>query len=195
MFSGLIQETGTVVSKERARVWVQMRSKKAKIGHSVAVNGACLTVARKQSLKSGQKLLFEISPETINQTTFRLWKKGLGVNIEHALSASDLLGGHIVQGHVDQAGVVNRIEGQNGSWLISFTFTPSSQALIVEKGSICVNGISLTCFDVGKDNFSVAIIPYTFENTTFQYLKSNMKVNLEFDILGKYMQRMMSSTQ
>ena len=195
MFTGIVEAIGKVVSIETQGTNHVMEiesqiSKELKVDQSLSHNGVCLTVTK---VKNGRHFVTTVE-ETLQKSNLGDVKPGAYVNLERAMLNNSRFDGHIVQGHVDQAGVVKRIEEQNGSWLISFTFNPSSQALIVEKGSICVNGISLTCFDVGKDNFSVAIIPYTFENTTFQYLKSNMKVNLEFDILGKYVQRMMSST-
>ena len=101
--------------------------------------------------------------------------------------------GHIVQGHVDQTAIVERIEEKDGSWLFTFAFMPSDNSLLVEKGSICVNGVSLTCFDVKNDHFTVAIIPFTYENTTFGKLQNGSVVNLEFDILGKYIQRILKN--
>lgn len=195
MFTGIVETIGKVVSIETQGANHVMEiesqiSKELKVDQSLSHNGVCLTVTK---VKNGRHFVTAVE-ETLQKSNLGDVKPGAYVNLERAMLNNSRFDGHIVQGHVDQAGVVNRIEEQNGSWLISFTFNPSSQTLIVEKGSICINGISLTCFDVGKNNFSVAIIPHTFENTTFQYLKSNMKVNLEFDILGKYVQRIMSST-
>ncbi len=194
MFTGIVETVGKVVSIETqgANQVFEIEStisSELKVDQSLSHEGVCLTVIK---VKNGRHFVTAVE-ETLQKSNLGNIKPGAYINLERAMMNNSRFDGHIVQGHVDQAGVLNRIEEQNGSWLITFNFNPSSQALIVEKGSICINGISLTCFDVGKDNFSVAIIPFTFENTTFQYLQVKSKVNLEFDILGKYVQRMMSS--
>jgi len=194
MFTGIVETVGKVVSIETqgANQVFEIEStisSELKVDQSLSHEGVCLTVIK---VKNGRHFVTAVE-ETLQKSNLGNIKPGAYINLERAMMNNSRFDGHIVQGHVDQAGVLSRIEEQNGSWLITFNFNPSSQALIVEKGSICINGISLTCFDVGKDNFSVAIIPFTFENTTFQYLQVKSKVNLEFDILGKYVQRMMSS--
>jgi riboflavin synthase len=154
------------------------------VDQSVAHNGVCLTVS---AIKGNTYEVVAID-ETLNRSNFSLVKPGDEINLERSLKLNDRLDGHIVQGHVDLVAVVDKIEEKNGSWLFYFSH-PQSKYTTVEKGSVCVNGVSLTVVDSGKNNFSVAIIPYTREHTNFKNLKPGDPVNIEFDIVGKYILR------
>ena len=155
-------------------------SDELKIDQSVSHNGVCLTVTK---VEDGKHWVTAID-ETMKKSNLG----GVGVdsqiNLERCMKADGRFDGHIVQGHVDTTAVVKEIKDENGSWL--FTFELNEEGLVVEKGSICINGTSLTCFNVGKKIFSVAIIPYTFEHTNFNQLAVGSSVNIEFDIIGKY---------
>ncbi|HEY9177494.1 MAG TPA: riboflavin synthase [Flavipsychrobacter sp.] len=156
-----------------------------KIDQSVAHNGVCLTVVA----IDGNTYTVTAVAETLKKTNLGQLKPGDSVNIELALRAGDRLDGHFVQGHVDATGVCELAQEAEGSWLYTFRYPDAFAPLVIEKGSICINGVSLTAFDVTRDTFTVTIIPYTYNHTTFQFLKQGDTVNLEFDILGKYMLR------
>ena len=145
-------------------------------------NGACLTV---EAIEGGRYKVSAVL-ETRQKTNIDSWKVGSKVNLERAMRVGDRLDGHWVQGHVDQVGELVEIHDEQGSWRLRFAYEPSLEAMIVEKGSICVNGISLTAFNTDGKTFDVAIIPYTWEHTNLSDLAVGAKVNLEFDILGKY---------
>ncbi len=157
-----------------------------KIDQSVAHNGVCLTVVK---LEDDAYAVTAID-ETLQKTNLGKWQEGSWVNLERCLPANGRFDGHFVQGHVDEVGYCTNIEEQNGSWLFDFEYSPDSKNITVEKGSICINGVSLTCFNSGKNSFRVAIIPYTYQNTTFKHLNVGDMVNLEFDIIGKYLQKL-----
>lgn len=190
MFTGIIETLGEIkkITREGTNVHFDLASPihaELKIDQSVNHNGVCLTVV-------------DISPdwyrvtaiqETLEKTNLQDWKVGDKVNIERCMPANGRFDGHIVQGHVDQVGTVSEIEEKGGSWVFNFAYDASKGNITVEKGSITVNGTSLTCFNSREGMFSVAIIPYTYEHTTFHQLKIADKVNLEFDIVGKYIQR------
>jgi riboflavin synthase len=129
--------------------------------------------------------------ETLKKTDLAGWETGSVVNLERCMIANGRFDGHVVQGHVDQIGTVTQVQEQDGSWLFDFEYDPSMGNVTVEKGSICVNGTSLTCFNSEEEKFRVAIIPYTYEHTCFHQLKQGDKVNLEFDIIGKYVKRLL----
>jgi riboflavin synthase len=152
----------------------------------VAHNGVCLTVVE---IFDNKHVVTAIQ-ETINKTTLGLWKIGDKVNIERAMKLGDRLDGHIVQGHVDQTAVCTNIQEKNGSWEFTFEYDTALNNITIEKGSITVNGTSLTVVNSAKNSFSVAIIPYTYENTIFHTFEIGTKVNLEFDVVGKYIARM-----
>lgn len=158
-----------------------------KVDQSVAHNGVCLTVV---SIQDNFYTVTAIQ-ETLNRTNLGKLKEGDTVNLERCTVAGARLDGHIVQGHVDQAGRCEKVEQLGGSWKFWFSYKPSENNVTVEKGSICVNGVSLTVVDSTKNMFSVAIIPYTYEHTNFKDLDKGHLVNLEFDIIGKYVARMM----
>ncbi len=191
MFTGIIETTATVdnIIHEGSNVHFTIASPLAaqlKIDQSVAHNGVCLTVVNIQD----DKYTVTAVAETLAKTNLGNWQKGDIINLERALKAGDRLDGHFVQGHVDTTG--NCIEKQTleGSWLYRFQFPETFAPLIIEKGSICINGVSLTLFNVGRNEFTVTIIPYTYEHTNFNTLKEGEKINLEFDVLGKYSLRM-----
>ena len=186
MFTGIIESTGKVVgiSKEGSNIRFSIESlftQELKVDQSVAHNGVCLTVT------SINEKIYEVVAieETLLRSNFFDLKTGDVVNLERSLKLNDRLDGHIVQGHVDQVAKVEKIEKLDGSWRFHFIYEPS-QYTTVEKGSVCVNGVSLTVVDSGKNYFSVAIIPYTWEHTNFKNLKTGDAVNVEFDIVGKY---------
>lgn len=191
MFTGIIESTATVadIKKEGTNYHFTINSSithELKIDQSVAHNGVCLTVVKIE----GDTYTVTAVAETINKTNLGDWYTGDIVNLERALKAGDRLDGHFVQGHVDTTGTCIEKQTLDGSWLYRFRFPDSFAALIIEKGSICINGVSLTVFNVGRDEFTVTIIPYTFDHTNFSQLKEGDRVNLEFDVLGKYAQRM-----
>ncbi|HLU17466.1 MAG TPA: riboflavin synthase [Edaphocola sp.] len=193
MFTGIIKNIGVLhaVEHEGTNLHLTVRSELAKIvniDQSVAHDGVCLTVVN----KSDTDYTVTVVQETLNKTTIGSWQAGRKINLELAMMLGERLDGHIVQGHVDGTGICTAIEAQEGSHLLSFSFPPQFAALIIEKGSICINGVSLTAFNVGADNFQVAVIPYTFNHTGFQYMQVGDAVNLEFDILGKYFLRKQS---
>jgi riboflavin synthase len=193
MFTGIIEATGKVVKLERQEgnlhLYVQSPvSHELKIDQSVSHNGVCLTVV---GIDNGVHKVTAID-ETLKKTNLGQLKEGDELNLERCTKVGDRLDGHIVQGHVDQTGECVSVEEQNGSWLYTFRYTPSRENLIVEKGSICLNGISLTAFNAKDDLFSVAIIPYTYQFTNIKHLQKGSIVNLEFDIIGKYVSRLVT---
>jgi len=192
MFTGIIETTATVadIRHEGTNVHFTIESPMAaelKPDQSVAHNGVCLTV----TAITGNRYQVTAVAETLQKTNLGNWQTGDRVNIELALRAGDRLDGHFVQGHVDTTGMCTDKETLAGSWLFRFSYPRPFAPLVIEKGSICINGVSLTVFDVGFDHFTVTIIPYTYEHTNFGQLQAGDKVNLEFDVLGKYSLRMM----
>lgn len=192
MFTGIIEQLGVVknIRKEGGNIHFTINSPfthELKIDQSVAHNGCCLTVVE----ISGDEYVVTAIQETLDKTNLGTWEVGTKVNLERCMQMNGRLDGHIVQGHVDTVGTCSEIEDQNGSW--KYTFTYDSEMVTVEKGSITVNGTSLTVVDSEKGKFSVCIIPYTFEHTNFHTLKVGDKVNLEFDIIGKYVERLLRS--
>jgi riboflavin synthase len=191
MFTGIIETLGTVqeVKKEQDNIHITIDSalsNELKIDQSVAHNGICLTVV---AITDSYYTVTAIG-ETIKKTNISNWKVGDSVNLERAMKLGDRLDGHIVQGHVDQIGVCISVKETNGSWLYTFEYDTSLNNITIEKGSITVNGVSLTVVDSGATNFSVAIIPYTYEHTNFKSFVVGTKVNLEFDVIGKYVSRL-----
>jgi riboflavin synthase len=190
MFTGIIESFGTLeqITQDGSNFHYDLSSSLAlelKIDQSLAHDGVCLTVVQ----TSPDKYRVTAIDETIQKTNLSTWKVGKKVNLERCMPANGRFDGHIVQGHVDQTGVVKSISAQDGSWVFDFEFDPNSGNVTVEKGSITINGTSLTCFNSGPGRFSVAIIPYTYEHTNFHQLKVGDMVNLEFDIIGKYIAR------
>ena len=191
MFTGIIETLGTITAleKEQENLHITMRSSltnELKIDQSVAHNGVCLTVIA----IDGDQYTVTAIQETILKTTVSDWKVGDKVNLERAMKLGDRLDGHIVQGHVDQIGYCKSIREADGSWYFTFEYDPALQNITIEKGSVTINGTSLTVVDSNKNEFSVAIIPYTFEHTNFHTFRVGTKINLEFDVVGKYVARL-----
>ena len=190
MFTGIVETQGIVkkvIKKGTNKTfWIKSPiSSKLKVDQSVAHNGVCLTV---EEIKNDRHRVTAIA-ETLVKTNLDDWNEGIQVNLERCLKINGRLDGHFVQGHVDATGVCNDVQQLDGSWLYHFSFPEQYAALMIEKGSICINGVSLTAFNVGRNTFTVTIIPYTHEHTTFNNLKAGDTVNLEFDVLGKYLLR------
>lgn len=191
MFTGIIETLGTIqeIKKEKDNIHITIDSSitsELKIDQSVAHNGICLTVV---AIKNNTYTVTAID-ETIKKTNLGEWQEGNLVNLERAMKLGDRLDGHIVQGHVDQTGTCIAISETNGSWLYTFEYDDKLNNLTIEKGSITVNGVSLTVVNSKKNQFSVAIIPYTHEHTNFKNFKIGSKINLEFDVIGKYVSRL-----
>jgi riboflavin synthase len=192
MFTGIIEATGTVVNIEEENTNLHLFihapfTQELKVDQSVAHNGICLTIV---------KIIDDVYQvtairETLEKTNLGALKLNDKVNLERCMQLGGRLDGHIVQGHVDQTAVCTEVKDENGSWRFTFAYEEKEQMVTVEKGSITVNGVSLTVVNSSKGKFSVAIIPYTFEHTNFSRLKPGDKVNLEFDIIGKYVARLM----
>lgn len=194
MFTGLIEQVGHVRQIERsgeaARLTISASfpAREVVLGDSVAVNGICLTVTQ----ASGTMLDFDVSPETLDRTAFRHLTTGTPVNLERALRLSDRLGGHIVSGHVDCVAAIIRRREISGNTEFSFRIPANYAKYIVEKGSVTVDGISLTVNTVAHDGFSVNVIPHTTASTTLQYRRAGDEMNMETDILGKYVERLLA---
>ena len=191
MFTGIIETLGVVknVVKEQENVHLTIKSSitnELKIDQSVAHNGVCLTVI---AINDDVYTVTAIK-ETLDKTNIGQLKVGDFVNLERAMKLGDRLDGHIVQGHVDETGVCTNIKDENGSTVYTFEYHSTKNNVTIEKGSITVNGVSLTVVNSTKTGFSVAIIPYTWENTTFKTLHVGDSVNLEFDVIGKYVARL-----
>lgn len=190
MFSGIIKEIGKIkcIEEKGVDLWIGIQSKlkNLKIDQSVSHNGVCLTVE-----KTEEDIYYVTAiKETINKTTISHWKEGELLNLELGLKIGNHLDGHIVQGHIDEVGVCEKVYDKKGEKLYTISYSNESKNITVEKGSITINGVSLTIFNVKTYEFQVAIIPYTYENTTFKYIKKKTLVNLEFDIIGKYLQKL-----
>jgi riboflavin synthase len=193
MFTGIIESVGEVVElvKNEGNIELKVRSvltPELHINQSISHNGVCLTVT------DISKDIYSVTiiDETIKKTSLAELKSGDFVNLERCMPANGRFDGHIVQGHVDQIGVCTSIEDANGSYIFTFSYNEEQGNITVEKGSICINGISLTVFNSKETEFSVAIIPYTLNHTNLKYLKIGMSVNLEFDILGKYIKKILN---
>ena len=193
MFTGIVETQGIVrkVTKKGTNktFWVKSPvSPKLKADQSVAHDGVCLTV---EDVKGSQHRITAIS-ETLSKTTLGEWREGSIVNLERCLKVNGRLDGHFVQGHADATATCIDLKEKDGSWEISFQFLAEFASLVIEKGSITINGISLTVFNVSETTFDVAIIPYTFKHTNMNMVKPGQKVNIEFDMLGKYINRKLS---
>lgn len=193
MFTGIIESVGKVEQiktegTNKSFAITSSISKELKVDQSISHNGVCLTVTN----VDGDTHWVTAIQETLSKSNLGELKVGGDVNLERCMLNNGRFDGHIVQGHVDQTGVCKSIEQQDGSWLFRFEYEPAHNNITVEKGSITVNGISLTCFNSTDNGFSVAIIPYTFAHTNFNQLKVGDTVNLEFDIIGKYVQKLVA---
>ncbi|MBY8963961.1 riboflavin synthase [Flavobacterium sp. D11R37] len=191
MFTGIIETSGTIqqIAREGGNVHFTLNSAithELKIDQSVAHNGVCLTVV---AINNNSYTVTAIQ-ETLDKTNLGQWKEGDIVNLERAMKLGDRLDGHIVQGHVDQTGVCKSVEEANGSWYFTFEYDTNANNITIEKGSVTVNGVSLTVVNSKDGEFSVAIIPYTYEHTNFKHIQPGSIVNLEFDVVGKYVARL-----
>ncbi|BDD02735.1 riboflavin synthase [Aureibacter tunicatorum] len=195
MFTGIIEKTGIIrdIIKEGSNVIFKIESElgpELKIDQSLAHNGVCLTVTEIQGNISSVTAV----DETLKKTNLGDLQVGDIINLERAMASSGRFDGHVVQGHVDQVGTCTKVQELEGSWLYDFEYDfDLHHNVLVEKGSITINGVSLTCFDCENGSFRVTIIPYTHEHTNFKTLKAGDNINLEFDIIGKYVQRLMAS--
>lgn len=190
MFTGIVEEIGRVISLDREgdnlKIGIETPFlNDLKVDQSIAHNGICLTV---EALSSDHYTVVAID-ETLSKTNLSSVELGDDINLERCMIAGDRLDGHIVQGHVDQTAECKSVTEKNGSWEFTFEYDSKQGNITVEKGSVCINGVSLTVFDSKSNQFSVAIIPYTFEHTNFRNLSEGDQVNLEFDIIGKYVQK------
>ncbi len=191
MFTGIVESVGTIESIETTGTnktfWISSSlSTEFKIDQSVGHNGVCLTI---EEINSSTHRITAIE-ETLKKTNMHTWQKGSLVNMERCLPMNGRLDGHLVQGHVDTTAKCILKTDLNGSWEYRFEFDKSFGPLVIEKGSICLNGISLTIFNVSENAFTVAIIPYTYEHTNVQQVEEGTLVNIEFDMIGKYVNRM-----
>ncbi|MDY2586200.1 riboflavin synthase [Winogradskyella aquimaris] len=191
MFTGIIEDLGIIknLENEGDNLHINVSTSittELKVDQSVAHNGVCLTVVS----IDGDDYTVTAIKETLDKTNLGKLKKGDAVNIERAMKLGDRLDGHIVQGHVDQTAECTSILEENGSWLFTFKYNQDQNNITIEKGSITINGVSLTVVNSKLSEFSVAIIPYTYQHTTFKYLKVGDRVNLEFDVIGKYVKRL-----
>jgi riboflavin synthase len=192
MFTGIIETLGTVqeIKREGSNIHISIKSnisKELKIDQSISHNGVCLTIVA----QNADTHTVTAIDETMQRSNFKNLKTGDIINLERAMLPTTRLDGHIVQGHVDNTGVCIGIDDKEGSWVFTFRYHSTPQLILVDKGSICVNGVSLTVVKPENDIFSVAIIPYTFEHTNFKNIQVGDIVNLEFDIIGKYIARYM----
>jgi riboflavin synthase len=193
MFTGIIETTGiikeVISNGSNKSFWIESSiSSQLKTDQSMSHNGACLTVEE----VIGNRHKVTAIDETLSKTNLGTWIQGSVVNLERCLTMNGRLDGHWVQGHVDSTATCKQRKDKKGSWVYEFEFPKKFAELIIEKGSICINGISLTAFDVKKKSFCVAIIPYTFEHTNIQNINKGDTVNIEFDMIGKYILRKLS---
>lgn len=196
MFTGIIESIGTVkevvIKGSNRSFWIHSSlSAEFKVDQSISHSGVCLTV---EEVKAPLYRVTAID-ETLKKTNLGTWNAGTVVNIERCLKMDGRLDGHFVQGHVDTTGTCISKTARNGSWEFEFSFPEAFAALMIEKGSVCVNGISLTAFNVKTNSFTVAIIPYTYEHTNIQSVNPGDAVNIEFDLIGKYLLRRVSLNQ
>ena len=195
MFTGIIEDLGVVESLEREATNLHLTIKshlasELKIDQSVSHNGVCLTVVKRNS----NSYTVTAIKETLDKTNLNTLTEGAIVNLERGLKLGDRLDGHMVQGHIDQIGICVDVQSQNGSWTYDFEYDPNLGNITIEKGSVTVNGVSLTVVDSKNNGFSVAIIPYTYEHTNLKHFKIGSVVNLEFDVIGKYVSRLHTKT-
>ena len=190
MFTGIIESLGKItnVKADRGNIDFTIESeisKELKIDQSVSHNGVCLTVTE----KSDNTHTVTAVKETLDKSSLKNFSVDDLINLERAMKLGERLDGHLVQGHVDGVAKCISVSVNDGSWIYQFEFDIKNEMLLIEKGSICINGVSLTVFDIVKNTFKVTIIPYTYENTSFKKLKEGDMVNIEFDIIGKYLAR------
>ncbi len=193
MFTGIVEALGSVdkITQQGSNLVFTISSpisQELRIDQSVSHDGVCLTVTH---VGEGMHEVVAVQ-ETLDRTALQCWQVGRKVNLERSIRLSDRLDGHLVQGHVDDVGIVRSITSRDGSWMVEIGFSASHARLLVPKGSVCINGVSLTVIEPGSSDFSVTIIPYTWEHTTFHQLQAGDVVNLEFDVIGKYLARHLS---
>lgn len=191
MFTGIVETMGTItrIEREGGNVHYSLSSNithELKVDQSLAHNGVCLTVVA----IDGDQYTVTAIQETLDKTALKQWAVGDKINLERAMRLGDRLDGHLVQGHVDEVATCTSVEDQDGSWLYRFAYSEDSKNMTIEKGSICVNGTSLTVVGSTGHTFGVAIIPYTYEHTVFHQLQKGDLVNIEFDMVGKYIAKM-----
>ena len=196
MFTGIVEAPGTItrIVPEGDNVHFTIESaisRELKIDQSLAHDGVCLTVVECDEKRHTVTAI----RETMQRTRLGEWEVGTIVNLERAMRAGARLDGHIVQGHVDTVGECLSVEEAAGSWYFQFRYRPTPETLLVDKGSVCINGVSLTVVEPEEDTFKVAIIPYTYEHTNFKQLRAGSQVNLEFDIIGKYIAKQLGAYQ
>jgi len=194
MFTGIIETLGTVtaLTRDGGNIHIEVESditSELSIDQSVAHNGVCLTVVS----TNGNRYVVTAIQETLDKSNLGDLVVGSYINLERAMKLGDRLDGHIVQGHVDQVATCTQVEESDGSWYFTFDYDPGLNNVTIEKGSITVNGVSLTVVNSKAHQFSVAIIPYTYEHTNFRHLRTGDVVNLEFDVVGKYVARLMQN--
>ncbi|MBI5779146.1 MAG: riboflavin synthase [Planctomycetes bacterium] len=195
MFTGIVQQIGQIIKTAQKGSLLQLTvkipamDKQVKIGDSIAINGVCLTVTTKTSHKN--TFTFDVMSETVKRTTLSSFKAGDKVNTELAIMSGDPFGGHFVQGHIDTVGKVSSITKSGSNCLIQITCPPETAKSIIEKGSIAIDGVSLTAFDIRSDRFSLGLIPHTLKSTILGAKKIGDKVNIEVDMLGKYIQKLL----
>ena len=190
MFTGIIEATGTIEAIEKngtnVSYWIASPvSNELKVDQSVSHDGVCLTV---EAVENNRHRVTAIE-ETLSKTNLLSWQKNTQVNIERCMQMNGRIDGHLVQGHVDATASCIEVEQKDGSWEYRFQVPAEFTHLIIEKGSVCLNGISLTAFDIKFNSFKVAIIPYTYAHTNIQHVKKGIVVNIEFDVIGKYLAR------
>ncbi len=191
MFTGIIETTGRIIeitSMDENKTFTIQANFIAELilGQSIAHNGVCLTVSELgNDFYKGTAIA-----ETLHRTTLNNWQVGQKINLERCLKMGDRLDGHLVQGHIDTVGKIIDIEKKEGSWVVKIVYPKSYSSLLIPKGSICVDGVSLTIVEVGRDYFSIALIPHTLQHTTFGNFSIGQEVNLEFDVIGKYVNRL-----
>lgn len=193
MFSGIVEEAAPVINlvKEQENLHITMEcsfTDELKIDQSIAHNGVCLTVVKKE----GKTYTVTAIKETLEKSNLGLLQPGHKVNLERSMRLNERLDGHIVQGHVDQTATCTAVSEAQGSWYFTFEYDPTKGNITVEKGSVTVNGVSLTVVNSGVSSFQVAIIPFTYEVTNFHQIKPGTVVNLEFDIIGKYVAKILN---
>ena len=190
MFTGIIETTGKINSIEANGSNLSFSisssiSQQLKVNQSISHDGVCLTIEK----ISGNKHFVTAIEETLSKTTIGNWKEGHQINLEQCMQVNGRLDGHLVQGHVDAVATCIDVLEKKGSWEYRFQIPAEFTHLIIEKGSVCINGISLTAFDIKLNSFRVAVIPYTYKHTNIQYMRTDLTVNVEFDIIGKYLAR------
>ncbi len=190
MFTGIIESLGKIISIDNKgsnkSFWIESDlTPQIKIDESISHDGVCLTI---EQMSSANYRVTAIK-ETIDKTTLANWKSGNIINLERSMLMNGRIDGHMVQGHVDGTANCTNKKELKGSWEFTFCFAKQFAALVIEKGSVCVNGVSLTSFNVRKKKFTVAVIPYTFEHTNFSQIQKDSIVNIEFDLVGKYVNR------